>query len=103
MFKKINMAKRSIKSQQMLSLVDQWRNSGLTQVEFCRLEGIKPATFMYWVAKSKRVDKPVQSGFTAVVADSSQVASLEVIFPNGVRLRADSNAAQLVADLIQRW
>jgi hypothetical protein len=97
------MAQRTVKSQQMLALVDQWRNSGLTQSEFCRLEGIKPAKFMYWVAQSKRADKPTQSGFTPVAADSGPVASLEDIFPNGVRLRADSNAAQLVCDLIQRW
>jgi hypothetical protein len=97
------MAQRTVKSQQMLALVDQWRNSGLTQVEFCRLEGIKPAKFMYWVAQSKRADKPAQSGFTAVAADTRPAASLEVIFPNGVRLRADANASQLVCDLIQRW
>jgi len=37
----------------MLSLVEEWRVSGLTQKVFCSLRGIKVSTLCYWVSRSQ--------------------------------------------------
>jgi hypothetical protein len=30
------------------SLIEQWRRSGVSQVEFCRRRGVRPGTFAFW-------------------------------------------------------
>ena len=41
------------KKERMLSMVEDWKASGLTQKAFGLLHGINIATLGYWVAKSK--------------------------------------------------
>ncbi|SEO16953.1 hypothetical protein SAMN05216436_1419 [bacterium A37T11] len=41
------------RSEKMLSLVSQWRESRQSQKEFCLSHGITLGKFNYWAAKSK--------------------------------------------------
>ncbi|MDJ1471004.1 IS66 family insertion sequence element accessory protein TnpA, partial [Xanthocytophaga flava] len=93
------------KREKMLSLVEAWRSSGQTQKQFCAKHGLKLGTFTYWVTQSRL--QPI-TGFVAIpnpaiedkVKGSTQKGStqkgstqkgstqeLEVIYPNGVRVR----------------
>jgi hypothetical protein len=86
------------KREKMLSMVEDWKASGLTQKSFSALHGIKVATLGYWVAKSKETD--VHS-FIPISDNSSRSSEqVEIIYPTGVRLRVGNDLA-LIAQLIR--
>lgn len=86
------------KREKMLSMVEDWKASGLTQKTFSALHGIKVATLGYWVARSK---EPEGHNFIPIT-DSLRKGSqqVEIIYPTGVRLRVENDLA-LIAQLIR--
>ncbi|MGO1671288.1 MAG: IS66 family insertion sequence element accessory protein TnpA [Sphingobacterium sp.] len=86
------------KREKMLSLVADWKASGLTQKAFSALHGIKVATLGYWVARSKELDG---GNFIPITSGSARNSEpIEIIYPTGVRLRIEANLA-LIAQLIR--
>lgn len=75
------------KREKMLSLVADWKASGLTQKAFGVLHQINVATLGYWVAKSREQEANT-SGFIEMpsgpVVKSDQI---EIIHPTGVRMK----------------
>jgi len=89
------------KTQQMLDFVKQWRESGLTQKEFCMEAGIKPGTFSYWVSRSREAGK---KGFIPLMPIVSiPPGDFEVIYPNGVKLKISSPDLKTLAGLIRLY
>ena len=89
------------KAEQMIS-VQQWKESGLTQQVFCETIGVKRTTFANWVKRSK--EKNPQGGFLALrppIEPGS--AAFEIIFPNGVRLKAHPVHLHLLSELIRAY
>ena len=83
----------------MLSLVEEWRRSGMTKKAFCREAGIKPGTFSYWVSRSGQGDK---SGFVELLPDKNTSAKeVVVIFPNGVTLKVAPGDVHTLSRLIK--
>jgi len=83
----------------LLCLYDE---SGLTQREFCRREGINYHTFVAWLGRRRKVDGSSEvPGFhqISLVADHHAVARLEVVPPDGTALRG-SRAGEL-AELVR--
>jgi len=39
--------------------IEQWKNSGLTQIEFCRLHNLKPHQLTYWKKRFQPAETPV--------------------------------------------
>jgi len=39
--------------------IEQWKDSGLTQIEFCRLHNLKPHQLTYWKKRFQPADTPV--------------------------------------------
>ena len=84
----------------MYGFIARWEHSGLSQKEFCKAEGVNYYKFKYWKTrqhqeqKSSR-QKPIKpkpdfipvsmSGF------KSSGSSIEITFPNGVKLSCDQN------------
>lgn len=76
-----------------------WRESGLTQREFCEREGIALPTFSYWRAKELKCEQPsvpvslapparVTSFAEVLVAESSaETYAIEITYPNGTKVR----------------
>jgi len=62
------------KRKKMLSMVEDWEASGLTQKAFSALHGIKVATLGYWVARSK---EPEGHNFISIT-DSLRKGSQQV-------------------------
>jgi len=82
----------------MLSLVKDWRASGLTQTKFSSRHGIKPTKLRYWVARSKDSGT---GGFIPLAEGSVPAPGpVEIIYPSGVRLRVAPDLA-LVSRLIR--
>lgn len=70
----------------MFAMIGEWQASGLPQKEFCRRQGLKPATFAYWLKKYKsRQAAGTPSGFREILPPAFTGA--EVCYPNGVVLR----------------
>jgi hypothetical protein len=83
------------------------QESGLTIKEFCSNEAIAPATFYYWKKKLKRnrddhpdfiplvvKSSPALSGLRSadqVTSTSGTDAMLELVYPNGTRLRINKD------------
>lgn len=70
----------------METMVASFKSSGLSQREFCLRENIKLPTFSYWYRKVCAAATPIASGFTEVTP-SLPSSGLEVVYPNGVRIR----------------
>lgn len=85
----------------------QWRQSGLTQREYCRQAGLSRHRFKYWRRKLEPEQfgsrSPRKSGFVPVQVQRPQVeASLSLSLPNGLVLRGiDSGNVELVKRLVE--
>jgi hypothetical protein len=80
--------------QEMEVMVASFKSSGLSQREFCLRENIKLPTFSYWYRKVGAATTPTSSGFTEVTP-SLPSSGLEVVYPNGVRIRGIQDLAIL--------
>jgi len=84
----------------MLSLVADWKASGLTQKAFAALHNINVATMGYWVARSKEHES-ITKGFIELPSGESVVADqVEIIYPTGVRLKVSGDIS-LISQLIR--
>lgn len=87
------------KAEQMRQLVQQWKESGLTQKAFCEKIGIKRTTFANWVNRSKETPRGGFVALTPVIKPESE--RIEVIYPNGVRLKISATDIPVLSKLIQ--
>ncbi|SDA97509.1 hypothetical protein SAMN03080617_04381 [Algoriphagus alkaliphilus] len=81
-------------------MIASFKSSGLTQREFCLRENIKLPTFSYWYRKVGAGAMSISSGFTEVTPTLPS-DGLEVVYPNGVRVRGiqDLSLLQLLVKL----
>ena len=78
--------------------VQKWRESALTKKEFCQQHGIKESTFGYWITRSNEKRK---RGFLPLSELSSGPTSpIEIIYPNGVRIKVASRDMKSISQLI---
>jgi len=78
----------STSREQMFSLIEDWKRSGLTRQAYCRAHSIGYHRFLYWdkkfqAANAVGLDEP--SSFISL-AVPSVVPSAELIYPDGRRL-----------------
>lgn len=84
----------------MLSLVADWRSSGLTQKAFCSLHHMKVGTLSYWVARSRDADSK-DKGFVEISGSTALESGwVEIVYPTGVRLKVVADLG-LIAQLIR--
>jgi hypothetical protein len=67
----------------MLTLVEQWQQSGMSQSEFARVQNLTVVKFRYWVHKHRQNENP-GSEFIQLNGYSQQGISIR--YPNGVEL-----------------
>ncbi len=80
-------------------MVQQWKESGLTQSVFCEKIGIKRTTFANWVKRSK---EKTGERFVAITPPTRPVLeSIELIYPNGVRLKTSTTHIPILSELIR--
>lgn len=78
---------------QMLSMIADWQQSGLSKKRYCDEHGINEATFYYWFSRSKENDTS-GGGFIAI-DKAGRNSAVEVIYPNGVRIKAETDLGLL--------
>ena len=87
------------KKEYMFSQVKAWKQSGLTQQSYCNQVGIKVPTFNYWVQKSKNQED--SNGFIEIEKSISTLENhYEVIYPNGVVVRLETDNLKELSALI---
>lgn len=89
------------KQEKMFQLIEEYRNSGFTIKAFCEDRDIKAATFNYWIKKKKEASSA--GGFVTINPQVPSNADLELIYPNGVRLRTGANNLDLVKRLLELY
>lgn len=82
----------------MESEVKSWRESELKKKEYCQQHGISVSTFSYWIT---RINKSKSNVFIPLLplagVDNSAV---EVIYPNGVRVKVYAAHLKTISALI---
>jgi len=81
-------------------MISDWKQSGQSKKAYCAANGIKEATFYYWFSRSKSADTG-SGGFIAIEKTGRQ-SEVEVIYPNGVRIKA-SHDPGLISQLIHLY
>lgn len=84
----------------MLSMIADWSHSGKSKKAYCLEKGINEATFYYWFSRSKEND--MVSGRFVAIEKSVKKSEVEVIYPNGVRIKADTDLG-LLSQLIHLY
>lgn len=74
---------REEKSNMMLSLVEEWQKSGMTQKDFARSHEVKLSRLRYWIRKSREEAEP--EGFLSISLPGEN--SIRLFYPNGIELR----------------
>lgn len=85
----------------MLQLVEMYEQSGQSQRAFCQDQGLKLSQFTYWIHKVRKEKQPA-SGFIQVTA-TDPAALLEVLYPNGVKVRVEAQDLQLISRLLHLY
>ncbi len=86
----------------MLSMVADWKVSGLTQKAFGLLHGINVATLGYWIAKSKEQETGSRGFIEMTSRPSVKSDQIEIIYPTGVRLKVRRDLS-LISQLIRLY
>lgn len=82
-----------------LALIDEFEQSGLTQIEFCAQRGLNAKYFS--LRRMKLKAQPESTGFTQAVVNRSQVADQVTLHYGGVTVKLPASNAQTIAQLIK--
>ena len=73
--------------------IGQWRNSGLSQLAYCRKHDIKPHRFYYWRRRIVKSQPDVSFLPVTLPADIPQRSQLmRILMPNGCVLELEGRA-----------
>ena len=71
------------KRSQMTTMVEQWRQSGLSQAGFAQVQNVKLAKLRYWIQKQQHGEEH-GSGF--IQLNGLPTSGISIRYPNGVEL-----------------
>ena len=77
--------------QEMLEMIDRWKQSELSQKSFCEKEQIPYHKFYYWLRRSRHkkqdTKETANAGFVKLnIKETISPSSIEVHLPQGARL-----------------
>jgi hypothetical protein len=79
----------------MFQLIEEWKQSGESQVSFCNRKNLYSHIFHYWYKRYKDQQSPAGNAFIPVTIPISNKASyegIEIHYPNGVRIVLPKNS-----------
>lgn len=77
----------------MLSLVDRWKESGMSQVDFARSHQVDLSKFRYWVCRQRKD----QGGDPAFIElNGFSLPDINIRYPNGVELSLPAQTSVVV-------
>ena len=84
------------------SLLQAYRESGLTQKAFAAREGIKLWTFVSWVQAANRLPRTVPTFAEVRIASRAVSAAVEIVLPGVVVRGGDMESVITVANRLRR-
>jgi len=88
-------------------LIEKWKQSQMSQSSFCTAQNIPIHIFRYWLDKYRQQTTKADENFIPIRIKSpiSKItSSLEIHYPNGVRILLDGNTdAKLLKTLISSF
>lgn len=91
------------KEQKMFALIDEFQIGDLNGRDFCAVKGLVPSTFYYWKKKKARMDTGSSAGFVTIGPNPVMDGNLELIYPNGIRLRLEASQFSLIGKLLRLY
>lgn len=90
------------KQEMMYLHVEDWQASGLTQLSYCKEQGLKVPTFSYWVQKYYKQSRQDNTSSFVCISKQALVANqeYELVYPNGVKLRLHTDNLSELHSLI---
>ncbi len=82
----------------MMLMVSEWMQNGKIKKAYCAENDLNYAKFQYWVKRSK--EKVADPGSFLELKDSPRESSVEILYPNGVRVRVEADIV-FVSQLIR--
>ena len=96
--------RQKYKKQDIIFHIKSWRESGLSQYQYCKREGLVSSTFHYWVKKHNHEktqckDRDAKLANTFLPIEVSPLSSdisplaggIEINYPNGIRVTCPVN------------
>ncbi|CDT33751.1 conserved hypothetical protein [Sphingobacterium sp. PM2-P1-29] len=77
------------KREYMKLMVSEWQQSGKSKKQYCRENDLNYAKFQYWIKRSK--EESMDMGHFVELKESTRDCSVEIIYPNGVRLKVEAD------------
>ena len=74
------------KTEIMKQFIVDYPKSGLTKNDYCKAAGVPIHQFYYWQSRLNTAKAP-ESSFLKVKTDTFAIPSIELEYPNGVKLR----------------
>lgn len=90
------------KEQEMFALIEEFESSDLNGIDFCKTKGLVSSTFYYWKKKKARGEFG-SGGFVAINPKPATDGTLELIYPNGIRLRLEASQFTLIGKLLRLY
>jgi hypothetical protein len=81
------MSEKQNQREQMFALIEQWKQSGMSQQAYCKAHSFSYVKFGYWYKRYKVANglaEEKQSGFIKI--EAPQISGTEIIYPDGKRL-----------------
>lgn len=91
------------KEQEMFALIEEFENSSMSGTDFCKAKGMEPSTFYYWKKKKFQRNAPEGVGFMTISPKTETNGNLELIYPNGIRLKLDASQLPLIGKLLRLY
>ncbi|ADQ17100.1 hypothetical protein Lbys_1385 [Leadbetterella byssophila DSM 17132] len=89
------------KREHMLWLISDWRASGKSKKQYCLEKGVSSSTFYYWFSRSQSI-LGYTEGFVEIDRAKPESGAVEIIYPNGVKLRIEPDV-RLLSQLIRLY
>ena len=77
--------------EEMYGHIAAWKTSGKTQKQYCEECGERHSVFQYWLRKQRDESNLTAGGFAQVISPPIS-GQLEIVYPNGVKLRFPSGS-----------
>jgi chaperone required for assembly of F1-ATPase len=80
------------KRSMMLTVVEQWQQSGMTQAEFAQEHNLTLVKLRYWIHKHRQIE----NGSAFIQLNGFSHAGISIRYPNGVELSLPTQTPAVV-------
>lgn len=87
--------------QEMFKIVEEYRQSGQTQKEFCQQRGLSLFQFKYWLQKYRKEESRDNAFIRLKPGNANSLGSYRIDLPNGIIIHLNgSESLKLISEII---